>query len=433
MRSISFTYKVALVFSILAGFCSDGIAQKPSPTPRQEKLLNGMKVLVWNVPAAEKTTIKIRFHSGSAFDPQDKEGVMALLSDSFFPTQESRDFFKNELGGSLDVDCNYDFIQITASAKNSEMLTLLETISQAVSNPDLGKEAAATLKTALTLRVSGLATEPAYVADLAVSKRLFGTFPYGRPAEGSIASIQKIDFADLKYAKDRLLTSDNATIAIEGNLDPALTFRAVRRYFGSWLKADKSIPSTFRQPDPPEKSPVKIEVPGLTSTEVRYAVRGYSRSSKDFAAAEVLAVILRSRFADAVGKSGGTNPVVSHDAHILPGAFVFKYRSSSPELIIRPDRGDGNQNAVFAAIYSAPATDVEFAAAKASVLANAERRDQLQSWLDVDTYKIQSPSDELRAFQAVDLADVRSLASKLAAEPVASAIVTGTAAATVSN
>src|SRR5688572_13368286 len=259
-------------------------AQKPAPGPRQEKLLNGLKVLVWNTPGSEKVSLKIRVHAGSSFDPQEKEGVMKLLSESLFPTAEARNFFTEELGGSLEVVSNYDYIQINAEAKSSEFLPMLETVAQAITNPDLSKEATAALKTALLAAIQEAERDPAYIADRAVAKRLFGTFPYGRPILGTTASLQKIDFADLRFAKDRLLTADNATVAIRGNVDPSLALRAARRYFGAWLKSDKTVPSTFRQPDPPEASTVKVEVPGLANSEVRYAFRGFARSGKEFAA-----------------------------------------------------------------------------------------------------------------------------------------------------
>ena len=46
------------------------------PAPRQEKLLNGLKILMWSDKNADKVSVKIRIHSGSAFDPQGREGVM---------------------------------------------------------------------------------------------------------------------------------------------------------------------------------------------------------------------------------------------------------------------------------------------------------------------------------------------------------------------
>ena len=71
---------------------------------------------------------------------------MRLLANSIFPTPASREFFKEDLGGSLEIISNYDYIQINGTAKPSEFLTLLETVSQAVANPTIDKETTASLK-----------------------------------------------------------------------------------------------------------------------------------------------------------------------------------------------------------------------------------------------------------------------------------------------
>src|SRR5690349_18970519 len=103
------------------------LAQRPgSQIPREEKLLNGLKLLMWNDPAATNIKVSVRIHSGSAFDPQGKEGVMKLLSENIFPTAIGREFFVEDLEGSLEIISNYDFIQINGTAKSSEFLPLLE-------------------------------------------------------------------------------------------------------------------------------------------------------------------------------------------------------------------------------------------------------------------------------------------------------------------
>lgn len=417
-RKYVISLSTALAFSAL--LAASVAAQKPSATPRQEKLLNGLKILVWNDPAADKVSLKLRIHGGSAFDPQEKEGVMKLLSESFFPTAESKSFFRDELDGSLEIVSNYDYIQIDATAKGGDFLTLFETIAQAVSTPDLGKDAASSLKNALAADLKEVEKDPAYVADRAAAKRLFGSFPYGRPQMGSTASLQKIDFADLIFAKERLLTADNATLAITGNVDPALVFRAARRYFGAWLKADKKIPSTFRQPDAPPAAAVEVSMPGIANSEVRYAVRGFARSSREFPAAEVYGRILQTRFQSIIAKNSGSDAAVSHDEHILPGAYVFRYKSQpTPTLLAAA--------APLQPVLSPAIADAEFTAAKSAVLAEYDARDAANLWLDVDTFKITSAADERKAFQNVTLADVAAVAQKLAREPLAIAFVSGTA------
>ena len=56
-----------------------------SPSPREEKLLNGLKLIMFDAPASDKVTLKVRIHAGSAFDPQGKEGLMKLLAANIFP------------------------------------------------------------------------------------------------------------------------------------------------------------------------------------------------------------------------------------------------------------------------------------------------------------------------------------------------------------
>src|SRR5258706_13638309 len=115
MKKRNLFRKVVFLLFAMAALCVASTAQK-LPGPRQEKLLNGLKLLMWPDGQANKVWVKIRIHSGSAFDPQGKEGLMKLLADSFFPTAATREFFTDDLGGSLEVVSNYDYIQVNASS-----------------------------------------------------------------------------------------------------------------------------------------------------------------------------------------------------------------------------------------------------------------------------------------------------------------------------
>jgi Peptidase M16 inactive domain/Insulinase (Peptidase family M16) len=414
--------KIGLICAFGLMLAAGMSAQKAvSTTPRQEKLLNGLKVLVWNDPAAEKVTVKLRIHGGSAFDPQDREGVLQLLSDSFFPNIESKEFFVDELGGSLDVICNYDYVQINATARSSDLLRLLESVAAAISNPDLDKEVTATLKTALTAKVKELEKDPAYVADRAVAKRLFGTFPYGRPQMGSVDSIQKIDFADLRFAKDRLLTADNATLAVSGNVDANLAIRAVRRYFGSWLKADKKIPSTFKQPASPESKPLIINTLSPEAPmQLRIATRGVSKNDADYPVFEVLARILENRIKRKPALLGEGKAFVRNEAHILPGQVVLGGSNSKSGIkaTVAPNETE-NQGSFISQLLSADIDNEEFISARTHVADEWNRRELSDFWLDVDTFKIDNAKGMLQGLDTITLSDVQRGAAKIKNQPVA--------------
>src|SRR5687767_385690 len=200
MKRCSLFLTTTLFFACLAGFLNVAVAQRPgSREPRQEKLLNGLRLLMWNDPSAADVKVSIRIHSGSAFDPQGKEGVMQLLADNIFPTPASRDYFSEELGGGIQVVTNYDYIQVNASARSADFVKLLESLAQAISQPTIDKETTDSLKRTLAEKLASLEKDPVYLAERAAAKRLFGTFPYGRPAAGTRESLERIDHADLLF------------------------------------------------------------------------------------------------------------------------------------------------------------------------------------------------------------------------------------------
>lgn len=386
--------------------------------PREEKLLNGLKLLMFDAPSSDKVTLKVRFHSGSSFDPQGKEGVMKLLAANIFPSAEAKDYFAEQLGGSLEVETNYDYIQVNATAKPDKLISMLETVSNAVGNIQIDKETTAKLKAAQLERVAALEKDPSYIADLAAAARLFGTFPYGRSAEGTIASIGKIDFADLLAARQRFFTADNTTVVIAGNFDPTVAFRAVRRDFGPWLKADKLAPSTFRQPDEPPSGVQRVDSPTLDRFEVRFITRGTARSSADFAAYRVAASIIESRL-KAISPLGSNGSVdVESVDHVLPGSLLI--RVSGTKAATAPKIGT---NDIMLKVLSAPVTDSEFQSAKQQVVGAIQRGDVYDRWLDVDTFKSDSPSKWFERASAVNIGNVNDVLARIKNQPIAAVVV----------
>ena len=420
----------AVAFAILAG-CAFVFAQDARPVPRQESLLNGLRVLVFRDTAAPKVTLRVRIHAGSAFDPQGKEGAMRLLADSIFPNETPRNFFREELGGDLSVTTDLDRIQIDASATPDNYLNLIETVAQALANISLTKESVAAVKAPLLRSVRDAAADPGYVADAAAAKRLFGTFPYGRPVVGTEASLEKIDFADLIFLRDRLLSADNATLAVRGNVDPALVARSARRYFGAWLRSDKKIPSTFRQPDAPTAELQTIEAGPAGTAEFRMAARGLSRDNPNFYASRLLRTILEAR----LKKKEGEAAFVRNDPHVLAGSYVFGVPKWSTDGALRDGTGVTPEmlSELRGSLFKEPVSPAEFDGAKKFWLNARSLENVDELWLDADTYKITVPKSDQDLSKGVTLAAVQAELDRLKKEPFAAVLVFSKAAPPVKN
>ncbi|MGH9948538.1 MAG: M16 family metallopeptidase [Pyrinomonadaceae bacterium] len=420
-----FQRKFLYCILMLAAAAGIAAAQSTSAAPRQEKLLNGLRVLMWSDASQPKVTIRLRIHAGASFDPQEREGVMKLLSEAIFPNDDARNFFTEDLEGELKIECNYDYIEIAASAKPDSYLALIETLASAVITPVLDKATTDVVKARLVKQVIARELNAGAAADLAVRRRLFQTFPYGRPIAGSTKSLNEIDFADLRFAYDRLFGADNATLAISGNFPVDNGYRAVRRYFGSWLKSDKKIPSTFKQPDPPPPATQIAESPEAGVTEIRYALRGVARNDKDYAAATVLANIYESRFKSKAPEERRANMFVRNYSNVLPGVLIFGISNIRSEMTtsVTTEKPKFEANDMMSAVLNDKITDAEFSVGKLAATTDYNKQDSAARWLDADTYKLASVKADQEAFAKLSLADVQRIADRLKQQPVASVLL----------
>src|SRR5205085_9403836 len=101
------------------------------------QLLNGLRVLMWSRPGDSNVYIKLRIHSGAAFDLAGKSGMMALLSDALFPDPTTREYFTEVLGGRVEVTSDYDTINVTLTGRTSEFERILELLRTALVNIQL--------------------------------------------------------------------------------------------------------------------------------------------------------------------------------------------------------------------------------------------------------------------------------------------------------
>src|SRR6266446_4796478 len=116
---------------LLIALVSAQISAQSPPEPVREQLLNGLTILLWERSDAN-VLLKLRVHSGAAFDFAGKGGAMALLGDALFPDPATREYVTDQLGGRLDVTTDHDGIDVTISGKASELERLVDLLRSAL-------------------------------------------------------------------------------------------------------------------------------------------------------------------------------------------------------------------------------------------------------------------------------------------------------------
>jgi zinc protease len=395
---------------------------QPGPQPEREQLLNGLRLMFWLKPGSPDVILKLRINSGAAFDLAGKSGQMALLGDLLFPDPATVDFFTDEMGGKLEVSVGYDSTTITMVGKAAEFEQIVEVLRNALLSTQLTPEVVTRMRDQRIKLLRDTAIAPGTVADRAITARLYGDFPYGRPAAGTAEDMARVDRADLMQARDRFLNSNNATLAVIGGITKQRAMRAVRQLLGPWRKSEQIVPTTFRQPGAADTRTLIVNVPGPT-VELRLAARGVSRSDTDFAAATVLARLAQHRWQAAAPELMKQPVFARNDAFILPGAFVMG--AAVNETTVADSLAKAKK--VIDSLMSTPATPEELERAKNEVINElspiiTKPEAVADPWLDADTYRLSTPQDQIALLRSVTPAEVQRVANRLFNKAIVSVV-----------
>ena len=408
--------------AVLLGLPTGAAQAQSGPAPEREQLLNGLTILYSNRPGDPHVLMKLRIKSGAVFDLAGKAGSMALLADAMFPESSTREYVADELGGRLDVTTTYDSIDVTLSGKSSELERIIELIRNAVINVNLSAESVATLREARIKQLVDRSAKAglAELADRAVAARLFGSYPYGSPPQGTAESVAKIERADLMLARERFLNAENATLVVVGGVEKARLMRALRQLLGPWQKGDRIVPATFRQPGTVDDRVLLIDAPAATNVEVRLAVRGLSRSDADAMTASVLAQIARNRWQAQVPELASSF-FVRNETYALGGMFMFS-ASVPPASAAKAIAAAKN---VMKGLAEADPTQAEIVSAVGPGLFSHRPSPEealAEAWLDTEIYKLSST----KPVEAIHIppADIRRTAARLFGNSAPLAIVT---------
>jgi zinc protease len=394
--------------------------------PLREQLLNGLRILIWPHPGSQELTIKLRLHSGAAFDLAGKAGGMSLLGDILFPDPATLEFFTDEMGGKLDVDTDLDSITITMRGRASEFERIVEILRNALVTTQFTPEIVTRQRDRRIKIVRETAVSPAAVADRAIATRLFGDYPYGRPASGTVEDLARIERGDLMLARERFLNPNNATLAIVGGVEKTRAMRGLRQLLGSWRKSEQIVPATFRRAEAPDTRTLIINGPADQTADVRLSVRGLARADADYNAATLLSVVARQRWLNLSPELAVKPFFVRHDGHVLPGMFVLgaAINSKSAAEIIATGKK------VLDSLPKIQVTPAELEQARSELIAQMNSRlanpeTMVDGWLDIDTFHLPPIAEQIQSLRTISAADLQRVANRLFHEAPIASIVLG--------
>lgn len=214
-------------------------ALRPVNFPRigETRLRNGLQVLA--VPNDEQpvVTITLVLRAGSVYDPEGREGLAEMLAELLTKgtSRRTADQIAAEVegaGGTISATSGRDFLTITLSILSEHLAPALDVLADIVTGATFPSEEFDLARTRSLSALQAALAQPAYLADRAFRRELYGSHPYGRTATpASLRALTREDVVAFFRARVR---PSGALLVFAGNVEPDAVTRAAAAAFSGW-------------------------------------------------------------------------------------------------------------------------------------------------------------------------------------------------------
>jgi len=228
----------------------------------------------------------VNFPAGSGYDTAEKSGFAALTqgmldhgADGLSEDDISRKLadIGAELGGSFDQDrAGISLRTLSSAGEREQALAIMASLLQ---HPTFPEKILAREKERVISALKEAETKPEAIAGKAFGKAVYGDHPYGLQSVGEIATVEKIQRADIEAFYRSRYAAKSAVVALMGDVTRAEA-EAIAQQLTAQLPAGAAatIPpvnmqikaSEQRIAHPATQSHILIGAPGISRTDPDY-------------------------------------------------------------------------------------------------------------------------------------------------------------------
>jgi zinc protease len=266
------------------------------------KLKNGLTVLVMPTRRVPLVDFRLVARAGSANDPAGKEGLASLTADLLTQGAGARSAKQLAediafVGGSLEASAGSEQLVVTCEVLNKDLATGLELFHDVIVAPTFPAEEFARKREEALGSIASDRDDPSEVADKSLLPFLLGDHPLGHPVTGWEVSVKSLTREDVLAFHHRLLSPDNALLAVVGDVDAKTVAAELEQRFADWKPSGAgATPRIAPVPKIQSREVRIIDKPEVTQTQIRLAAAGVARNHPDFFPITVANLILGGGF-----------------------------------------------------------------------------------------------------------------------------------------
>lgn len=288
-------------------------------TIQEVKSPGGITAWLVEEKAVPLMAMNYSFRSGSAQDPEGKEGAAEFLTgmmDEGAGDMLSQEFQRRreELSFRMSFSADSDSFEGSFQTLTRNRAASVGLLKLAITNPRFDAEPMERVRQQFLLNVKEKAQDPQSIAWRAWIAKILPGDPYARPGDGTEASMSAMTPDDLRAAHRRIFNRDSLQVAVVGDISAAELGPLLDEVFGG---LPQSAPQQPLPPAKPEVGPIQTIIPrDMSQSVIVFGHEGILRSDPDFIPAFVMSEILggggmNSRLSDEIREKRGLTYGVS--------------------------------------------------------------------------------------------------------------------------
>lgn len=291
------TPTLALLAALLSLLCLCTAATAAGRRAVEVTTPGGIRAWLVEERAIPLVSIRFAFAGGALQDPVGREGLAGLLASLLSEgagEHGAQDFARRvaDQGAQLAITGGRDQIRGGIDALSGRLDASVALLRLALTVPRFDDDAIARVREQRVADLEIALNEPRSIAFNRWHAELFPGHPYGRPVDGTPASMRAISRDDIKAQHRRLLARSALRVVVVGDLDQARMLQALDRIFGE-LPAEAQAQPIAKVEMRRLIKPVVVEKDQPLST-VAFGGQALASDHADYPALQVLNQVIGS-------------------------------------------------------------------------------------------------------------------------------------------
>ena len=270
-----------------------GSAQKPfdPPTPRRERLANGLDVLYVEKPGVPMVAAGLYVRAGATSDDPIRPGLahmtatMLAEGTSTRSSQQIADEMEF-LGSQLDTEVGRESVMVAAEALTSHWPAALEIMADVVKNPTFPPDELERVRRERLTDLKRVGDDPVTIAQRAGRALVYGPDSrMGHPANGTEVSVEALTRQEVVDHYGAHYGPADATLIVVGDVRGSDVLARAEAHFGDWTQGSSQPTSRQQEDGEPAAAPTTIylaDKPGAAQSVIRAGHLTVPRHDPDF-------------------------------------------------------------------------------------------------------------------------------------------------------